>query len=1164
MKLSEVRIFGFKTFADRTELKIGGDLIAVVGPNGCGKSNLVDAILWGLGESNARNLRANTGQDVIFAGSGQRKALGFAEVSLHFDNTDGTLPVDAAEVVVTRRLTRSGESEYQINRRSCRQKDVFDLLADTGLGKSGYAIVGQKEIDAALSASAEERRAWIDEAAGVQRYRAKRIEALRRLATAKTSLERIDDILNEIEIQRGPLKEQAELAQRYREIIGTVQGLEVTTLAHDVAAAVQGIAQAEARRESAFRISALETQNAEELDQKVRETGEQVSELESELDGLRELVAGLVSSRDRLVSAAQLAAQKLESLDELETTISDEHEASEGRIAAASDSLIQAQREEEEESQALERFRQLFAGVSDVRKELVTKLRDLDARIENARKAHAARLEHEAEARSRKKRISEAKRELEGIEQTLPDLAKALAEAIQVTDALNTRKAAVMADQQSAKTAAKDARLRLDDLSKMKRIALAKLAELEGRMRGIEATIDAHEGVAYGPKAVLVAADAGQLTDQYTPVASAIDADADLALAIETALGGAQHDLIVDHDGAAKRAIQFLKEHRLGRATFQPISLMRPYSTSPELRRLVDRRGVVGIAADLVRYDRKFAPVIQSLLGRILVCETLDDALEIAKTQGWSRLVTLDGEVVHSSGAVAGGTTGKPSMGIVQRKAELATIADQVQEAEENLERIAQSEGKLADLITEHDTKIAEIVGNLATIEAEVNESRHWLQSLQREHDETERDARKRRDEIVALDAPLAEIEAAEDPEALEAERLDLIRTLAKETADSESSEARFADAQQRVQAARRRVAEAESRLESATNVGKNREQRIAHLASQREGLKKEIDSHSRESKIAEAKINETQVRLDARTLARRETLELSFKLAEAAKQATSAAREAEQVGRSAEIELTKAESRRANAMARLLEEYGVSEPEALEIADTHALETDSKGTIQRLRQELKTMGDVNLGAIEAYQHLSERFDSINYQREDILDSKTEIERCIRELDQLTRGRFLEAFEKLQVEFTRTFRLLFEGGDAEITLSDPDHVLESGADIEVTIPGKKRQRLELLSGGERAMAACAFLFALLAVKPSPLVVLDEVDAPLDGRNVERFVSALSSLTENTQFIIITHNELTIESTSMWFGVTMKEPGVTTVVPFHPEHVKDEASQAYLR
>lgn len=1146
MRLKRVRIFGFKTFADRTEFDVSGGVIAVVGPNGCGKSNLVDAILWGLGEGNARQLRAQSSQDVIFSGSSKRKPVGFAEVTLLFDNEDGALPIESSEVAISRRLTRSGESEYSINRQNCRLRDVLDLLADSGLGRAGYSIVGQKEIDSALAASAEDRRAWIDEAAGVQRYRGRKLDAARRLSQAQNHLERVADIVAEIETQREPLKDEAEVARRYRSIMQSLREVESNLLVVEIAKASREVAELEAKVNDSQRLAEKENQLAESLDRQAAQTALELRRLDATLDELRAKLNEALMKVERADGAIKLCNQKLSNLDDLEKNLDDEsghvrHEEARKEVESTSADF-------KEEEKALDELRILLSGAGEQATTLRKELAELDAQLTKARDQHTQRLKLEAESAHRAERQKTIRRELKGIIESLPDLHKGMAE---VDSDLAEKDAAVQeseAMRQGFLAAIESIRKAEKDEETERRELLVRLGSLEGRRQGLEATIAEHEGLNQGAKAVLEMAKGGLLPNNYWPVGEVITVESDIALAIETALGGAINDLIVPDESDAKAAISLLRENRLGRATFQPIPLMRPQEPNNEFRRVEGERGVIGRASELIQCENRYRPVIDSLLGRVLIIESLETALKLAKTQGWHRLVTLEGELITSGGAVTGGQGSKQMYGVVQRRADLKVLETEGHAIQKKLATFESADEKRKVHREKLELDLSTWANVHRELESELSEARKWRNQVADEVQSTERAKVKLEQELQALQPDLLGQIAEVNIPVIEAKRDELMKTLAARSADSDSAKERLRESETRLSQAQLRMILAQKRLAAAIEHEDMRAKRIANLQPERDKVAKESEEAEKQLSEAEIERDEATVGVERATDQRIKLQEGNAELLERAKQARQSANKSLEESHQAELGRARADARKANSVQRLLEEYNITEEDAIALAPGVEVPSDAATLVGRLRRELRGMGEVNLGAIEAYERLTNRYDELTTQREDILASIEQVNASIRELDKLTREKFITTFEAVQEAFAGLFQQLFGGGEGSLQLANTENLLDSGIDIDVQLPGKKKQRLELLSGGERSLCATAFLFALLKVKPSPLVVLDEVDAPLDGRNVERFVAMLHDFSKLSQFIVITHNPATIESAPVWLGVTMSEPGVSSLVP----------------
>jgi chromosome segregation protein len=1147
MRLKHVKVFGFKTFADRTEFSVDGGIVAVVGPNGCGKSNLVDAVLWGLGETNSRHLRAATNQDVIFNGSARRKPVGFAEVSLTFDNEDRTLPLDVNEVVVSRRISRGGDSDYSINRRPCRLRDIYDLMSDSGLGRTGYSIVGQKEIDSALAASAEDRRDWIDEAAGVQRFRARKQESLRRLEQANGHLDRVRDILTEIESQREPLAIESERAHRYKGLQSALREVEVGLL---VVEAVNCRIQIE---EQVARIADSSNRREEvanrllEADAQAEALGSQISLLEAQMDELRSEIQLAITAKERADAAVLLSEQRLVALSEQADGLESDSEALAERIASAELEVANAEQERQAAIEARDQIEVAIAGVGSEADQLRSQLRAVEAKLAEVRRENQQIIKHRLEVSHASERRAAVEREIQGIVASLPSLKDAVTEAeaalaTVAESSANARteieaKESLIADQRAS------GQKRQSELNQL----VARQSQLEGKRRGIEATLDSFEGLAQGSRSVLEAVERRDLPDCYWPVAGVVDASKDLALAIETALGASANDLITETDSDAKAAIRLLKERRGGRATFQPISLMRPVDVTFELRQSLQNRGVVGRASELIDCDRKFRPVIDSLLGRVLILESLDLALAMARTKGWSRIVTLEGEVVHSSGAVTGGVGARTGFGLVQRRAELSETEAELDKLESVIQSLRSADQRDLAAMAEVDGELRQMRLSLRDLETEATDARRFTQTLRDELKSAESSLLKLEREVQTL-APGSEVQDEVDPDPIQAERDEIAgRLLAISGANSEARQ-RLDEASARLQRAESSLGAVKKRLTLARDEAESRSNRLQNLGPLRERIGMERDAQHAEAIAKGKRHEELAEQLASANKTRQGLLEASFQAAEAAKEARKDAAIVETGIGQAEIAKARAETRRAAALERLLDEYGLTSDDAEMSAPNTVIPDDAVAVTNRLRRDTKSMGEVNLGAIEAYQRLTERFEELDAQKRDVEEGIDQVKATISELDNLTRDKFTNTFRAVRDAFAEIFLSVMGGGSGELRLTDEHDILNSGIEIDIALPGKKKQALSLLSGGERSLCATAFLFALLKVKPSPLVILDEVDAPLDGRNVERFAGLLQQFTGNTQFIVITHNPTTIEAAPVWLGVTMQEPGVSSLVP----------------
>lgn len=1177
MRLKNLQLVGFKTFADRTEVAFHDGLTAVVGPNGCGKSNIVDAIQWVLGEQNPRNLRAGEARDVIFAGTEKRKPLGMAEVRLTVNNEDRTLPIDFSEVTISRRIYRSGESQYALNGAACRLKDVVDLFLDTGLGRGAYAFVTQNEVDAVLSARAEDRRILFEEAAGISKYRARKREAVRKLEQAEANLTRVRDILAELRLQREPLEEQARVARRHRELTQRLQGIEVDLLVAEMKRVDYELYAArreqELDRESIARFDA----DLARLERESEAAGTRLAEAEAELDTARLSQQGALTSVERLESRAELAAERRaaaeRTMDALDVELKDLAErirALEAERAVRQKELDKVAGGASEEAESVRARRREVA-------ELAAALAEARRRVENSQET--ARRIVEASA-MRESKLATTRARLEDLRQRQAGLASEIAELAARRHEINRRVAAAeenrnarMAEQEalaqriatlSAEREASDRQA--SEARKLAEGCARRLAEAESRLATLEEMRQSGEGYYQGVRAVLGAARQGRLSGAYTPLVDLIEVVEDHRTAIEVALGSAAQDVVCETDDDAKRAIDWLKSNRAGRATFLPLASLRP-PAPVSLSGVSAKDGVVGRASDLVKAAAHYAPAVQLVLGRTVVTRDLDAALAVSRTlQGWSRIVTLAGELIAPGGAITGGSLQGRGTHLLGRKGEIDDLRRAIpgirselaqHQAAADVARAASAE--LQEQSREARTNAEAVRVALARVETEIEAARRDEERLSRALASTQSDlqrvqdaARQTEQEIEELTRARADdetedatVEAAIQSAHQEVQRLTAAHDAAR--ADLMKLEVDAGRASERRAALDRVVASLAQQLAQATAARREKQaQREQAGAQWREADAMAADVATRLAE-AQAQLARCEEHFAHWRDRRQQLLQANFDLSNTIKELAQARARVTDDLHAAELQIARLEVRRLQTAQRLQDEYDLSAEEALARPDPGDIERETVNEVARIRRELRQMGEVNTGAIEEYERLTERHAFLTDQENDLARARESLFSTIAEIDESTRAVFETTFSAVKKEFAAIFGRLFGGGTTELALTDPNNVLDTGIEVVVQPPGKRPQSLSLLSGGERALTAVALLFAFIAVRPSPFVVLDEIDAPMDGPNVEKFVELVKDFSATTQFLIITHNPTTMEAAPSWYGVTMQEPGVSRVL-----------------
>ncbi|GAB4452947.1 MAG: chromosome segregation protein SMC [Armatimonadaceae bacterium] len=1178
MRLKRLTLHGFKTFADKTVVEFVPGVTAIVGPNGSGKSNILDAVTWVLGEQKASSLRATRAADVIFAGSARRKPMGMAEVSLTVDNEDGFLPLQFSEVTITRRIYRSGEGEYFINKAPCRLRDITDLFLDTGVGRGAYAIVNQSEIDAILSARPEDRRALFEEAAGIKKYRVKKQEAQRKLESTEQNLTRLYDIARELEGSLAPLEAQAITARRYQELTDRLREVEVGQLAADYKRHSDELDELRRQAADFEREAATMHAEAERLEASAQELGNRVAEAESEMDTARLLQQRAMAEAERIEGRIALSAERRASARRtVETVEQDLARLAEEKARFSAEAEAQTAAAREAEAQADAQAREL-AEAETLARNVTQALAELSRRVagqeadylELARRLAGQKVEWEA-VRVRIAQRGEEVREIEertSLRRT--EAEKARTDATTLADAVNETKAALAEARrvltEEREPARQTAVERVGRLAEMRTTADRVVAGQAARLRTLEETEAAQEGYFQGVRSVARAAQNGKLTGRYRLVADALRVPAHLDTAIEIALGASLQDIITDSEAEAKAAIRFLNETRGGRATFLPLDALRHQEVPESLQKAAKQyQGVLGSAADLVGHDTEVAPAVRVLLARVLIVQDLDTATFVSKrlTRDWAKIVTLNGEVVVPTGAITGGTQGKPGPNLLGRKREIAELTEAVQQGRAEIERLHIEEARAKEVAetTRQAVREGEAAVNRAR-EAVGDSERKYAaklaeaERLERDTESLEQRSQKLRDGGAADQAREAELAAAiassdRQDEGAQATREELQQRQAalavqRDEAQQQVRErgAHLALLRERVRSLNRDAERAKESALRATVESENRQQRAQEAQEIIATEEAEETTRLAEREHIKRNLADTVGRFEKWKERRQNLLNENFQLTERIKGANRAEQRATEQIQQAKLRMARVEAQWEAVGQRLIAEYELDPEIAVAQTGGAPVDRDTAQKIGRLRREIRSLGAVNTGAIEEYERVSERWRFLSEQRRDLEEARTRLLKAIAEIDDATRGVFEETFAAVSKAFSRLFLRLFSGGSTELTLTNPDDLWETGIEIWAQPPGKKRQSLSLLSGGERALTATALLFAFLEVRPAPFCFLDEVDAPLDGANVEKFADLVREFGQESQFIMITHNATTMEAAPLWYGVTMQEPGVS--------------------
>ncbi len=1175
MILKSIEIQGFKSFADKTVLKFGKGVTAVVGPNGSGKSNISDAVRWVLGEQSTKNLRGQSMEDVIFSGTADRRPHGFAEVTIVMDNSDRSLNFDNDEVAVTRRYYRSHESEYLINKAVVRLKDVHELFMDTGLGRDGYSMIGQGKIDTIVRSKSDERRDIFEEASGISRYRYRKIEAERKLSSADDNMLRLKDIMAELEGRVGPLEEQSKKAEKFIELAAVRKRLEIglwlnsLNQSGDLLKAQENkitVANAQYNDvESKLQGLAADIESGSEryssMNVKIDEMRRYVSSLEEEtvrLDGEINVHSAAVKHNDETVERLKNDLFELGSSDEKSKT-----EIEEKRNA------IELKRNDIEELSAnasgLEAELNGLIGNSEVisRKieELTKKLNTYSVQISEQRVKMVTAQSSVGEIDSRNTAIatslSEKTKEKADLEKELGELSEMLKHseetAEEAANSLKGRELIFESRKQKAeeyKQQLDTARLDIED--KKRRIAI--LEELERNMEGLGLPV----------KSVMREAEHGLLRGVHGPVGKLIEVKKEYAVAVETALGASLQHIVVDGEGDAKRAIEFLKSQNKGRATFLPISTIKPRPFDE--KGLENCFGYVGIASELLECDGKYSGIIANLLGRTVVAEDIDAAVAIAKKHGYRfKTVTLDGQVVNAGGSLTGGSLAKNS-GVLSRSGEIKELNEKIVKLLEKTGALTDSYNSASSEVASLEAEIINARSSLATatedkirVAGEIKRVNDLVSELKKSIDALNGEEfllKGRREELNKLsneaNAAIADIEKLQLSAQCEIDGLSGGRDTVTERREQLSNG---------ITELRIKIMETEKDIESMENSINLLEENISSSGNRGESLISEIESVNARSEAERAAISE----LEERKASIRDQINGgNVKVADLISERDGFDRESQQK-RQQERELTatreklggevaRLEERRENMLKeyddiikRLFDEYELTRTEAERIAEPVENITEAKRELSEVKGKIKSLGNVNVSAIEEYKEVYERYVFMKGQMDDLDASRNELNKLIDDLTSQMKEKFAEGFKKIGENFTKVFTELFGGGHAELKLTDPDNLLESGIDIVAKLPGKNVPSLEGLSGGEKALIAISIYFAIMMVNAPPFCFLDEVDTALDDINVERFANYMTRSHFGTQFICVTHRRGTMDAADMLYGVTMQEKGVTKLL-----------------
>lgn len=1176
MYLKRIEMQGFKSFADKTVIELKQGITTVIGPNGSGKSNISDAIRWVLGEQSSKALRCSKSLDIIFAGTQNRKSLGFAEVSLVFDNADGGLPIEYTEVTVTRRIYRSGETGYYINKVACRLKDLQELFMDTGIGKDGYSIVGQGKIDEILSNKSEDRRHIFEEASGIVKYRVRKQETEKKLEHTKLNLLRINDILAEIEGNLEPLQAQSEKAKKYLSLRDSLKNIEVGLFLYNIDQDKKEIEKIVEDENITKEQCDTEETRLERVKIVKEQLKEEIDEITNKIEHMSNLGFESQKEIEMLNSDINVSKTRISNNEENEKRFLEEIEEKNSRL----EELEEEQKQKDEKRENLRKNKEKFT------KELSEKQAELDKITEKLSKEalkieeYKKQVEENTDQKYEKQaNIQEQEINFENDDKRQKQVKNEIQSIISELDNTRMKKEEISKEFYEIESIRNKNLKELENIAKQKeevnqktKIYQTKINTMsnelrmkESRQRFLIETEKEKEGYTKSVKTLLIDCENNQSLKKGVEgvLANLIDVPEELQTAIEMSLGMALQNIVTETEQDAKKLVEYLRKNNIGRASFLPITSIKGKKVD-NIRG--NKSGILGIASDLVKYNKKYEQIIFNLLGRTVIVDNMDTAIRVAKENGQNfKIVTQEGDIINTSGAITGGAVMKKTVNILGRENEIKKLGQEIKKLQENIEKIEQEKNgyeesiqdilevaeRLEKELQENEITYATGKQKVLSFEEEIQKIESRLQRFKEEQKRLEEqkefainkksEIQKEIEEINEQNEKLSKVitEYAE----LNKDNQRYIDDLNFDITNLKISVSSFDESESSIEEIKERI---QQEVEANKQSVKNKQDQIAQSKQETVRLKeviKEIQEKiakiQEEVKNSGTKIEELKkLRTDKneKLTSQEEQITEKFKIIEDLK------------GQLVKIDVrkTKIQEEISETINKLWEEYELT-PNSIEKYEKPKNVSDTKKQVNSLRTQMKEMGSVNVESIEEYKKQKERYDFMSEQRLDLENTMSKLRKIITDMTVIMKEQFEEKFKEINKNFGEVFAELFGGGKAEVKLEDEQNILECGIDITAQPPGKKLQNMLLLSGGEKALTAIALLFAILRINPAPFCVLDEIEAALDDVNVYRYAEYLRKFAQNTQFLVITHRKGTMEAADSVYGVTMEESGISKLL-----------------
>ncbi len=1177
MYLKRLELQGFKSFADKTILEFKSGITSVIGPNGSGKSNISDAIRWVLGEQSMKSLRGSKSEDIIFAGTQARKSLGFAEVSMVIDNTDGKLPIEYSEVTVTRKLYRSGETGYFINKVPCRLKDVLELFMDTGIGKDGYSIIGQGKIDEILSNKSEDRRRIFEEAAGIVKYRTRKAESEKKLEQTKLNLLRINDILSEIEANIEPLKMQSDKAKKYLDFREELKNIEVGLFLYNISDYKEKLEKLVEDIQIVEDQVFSENEKMTNLQNAKEELKIQIDEITLKIEEMQNLGFESTNKIEKINSEIGISKERIQNNVLNQERLEKEIEETKARILDL----------EEEQKQKLSKKESLFSNREKFQKELEEKQKELE---ELTKKLSDKELEIEGKKEQIEKntdRKYEIVSEISSLEANFENLEKREKTAKSELQSLTSEIDSGRNDKQEKSKEFYDIEFKKNELTKSlqekqskKEESMAKIKEFDtilnnltyesrmkdSRLKFLIETEKEKEGYTRSVKSLLLDCDkdANLKKGMNGIFANLITVDKKYETAIEMCLGLTLQNIVTDTEEDAKKLVEHLRKNKLGRASFLPVSSIR----GKKLDRIIKNstEGVIGVASDLVKCDKKYEQIVLNLLGRTLIVENMDTAIQIAKLNSYSfRIVTLEGDIISNTGAITGGSVQTKTVSILGRSREIESLEKELKEINSKIEKTSKDKKDYTESVTDvieevtrlekelqdievvyaaENQKILNIEDGISKLEARRDKLNQELEELAKQKIDNRSEKEEKEEQINFLEKEIENLSKVVEEFALNnKDNQKYINDLNFDITNLKISVSSFDESGTSIDEMVERINKdieanktgIENKNQSISEVleeNKNLEQKIVELENEIVKIKSDVENSSN---IVENLKNDRTEKSE-KLKASEQEINDEFTVLEDLKGQTV----------KLDVRKTKLEQDLEQAVNNLWVEYELTPNNAEGYEKPQNVQKAARD-VNVLRTQIKELGSINVDSIEEYKKTKERYDFMCEQRLDLENTATKLRNIISEMTKTMKEQFIEKFNEINKNFNEVFTELFGGGKAEIELEDEENVLECGIDIQVQPEGKKLQNMMLLSGGEKAFTAIALLFAILKINPAPFCVLDEIEAALDDVNVYRFAEYLKKFSKETQFLVITHRKGTMEAANTVYGVTMEENGVSKLL-----------------